>query len=62
MNEEIASSNSDTVKDQDSAPESKVESTGTYGTKKAQNLIPRKQNKMVAERTSDMYFSGLMSE
>lgn len=27
-----------------------------------QKLIPRNQNKMVAERTTDMFLSGLMSE
>ena len=26
------------------------------------NLIPRNQNKVVAEKTKDMYFGGLMSE
>ena len=62
MNEENATSNSETIIDQNSAPKSNNESIGSQSTENTQKLIPRHQNKMVAEKTSDMYFSGLMSE
>jgi len=62
MNEENATSNSETIIDQNSAPKSNNESIGAQNTENTQKLIPRHQNKMVAEKTSDMYFSGLMSE
>ena len=39
-----------------------IESLVPIETEEADTLIPRHQNKMVAETTKDMYFSGLMSE
>jgi hypothetical protein len=47
---------------QDAVPASNDESPRLQDTKNVQKLIPRHQNKMVAERTSDMFMSGLMCE
>lgn len=45
-----------------STPEIKDEKPRQNNTEDTQELIPRHQNKMVAEITSDMFMSGLMSE
>jgi len=39
-----------------------LESLVPIVTDDTRNLIPRNQNKMIAEKTKDMYFGGLMSE
>jgi len=39
-----------------------LESLVPIVTDDTRNLIPRNQNKMVAEKTKDMYFGGQMTE
>ena len=60
MEESTSKQNSDTQLDPIPTEESKEELRSQHGTKQTQ--LPRHPNKMVAERTSDMYFSGLMTE
>jgi hypothetical protein len=58
MNEENAILFAESVIDEMPAAETTAEPHAA----KVQELIPRHQNKMVAERTTDMYMSGQMCE
>ena len=62
MNELTTVPTSENVINKLSEEESKDEILDLTKTADQQKPIPRHQNKMVAEKTTDMYFSGLMSE
>jgi hypothetical protein len=50
------------IADHISAPKSRNESLDPGNTKEVQKSSPRNKNRLVAERSADMYLGGLMCE
>ncbi len=62
MKELITQMNSETYLNQISEREPTNERQDPQLSENDEKLIPRPQNKMVAERTTDMFMSGMMCE